>query len=108
VNAVIKKYELLATITAKMRAAAIQEEWDLFVELEEQSSMQVAELKVMDLSPIDEATRLQKVVLIKKILADDSAIRSKMEPWMAQLQRIMDSARSEDRLQKAYTAGASY
>ena len=107
-NAVIKKYELLATITAKMRAAAIQEEWDLFVELEEQSSMQVAELKVMDLSPIDEATRLQKVVLIKKILADDSAIRSKMEPWMAQLQRIMDSARSEDRLQKAYTAGASY
>ena len=107
-NAVIKKYELLAAITAKMRAAAIQDEWDLFVELEEQSSEQVAELKVMDLTPIDEATRLQKVVLIKKILADDAAIRSKMEPWMAQLQRIMESARSEYRLQKAYTAGASY
>ena len=107
-NAVIKKYELLAAITAKMRAAAIQDEWDLFVELEEQSSEQVAELKVMDLTPIDEATRLQKVVLIKKILADDAAIRSTMEPWMAQLQRIMESARSEDRLQKAYTAGASF
>ena len=107
-NAVITKYELLAAITAKMRAAAIQDEWDLFVELEEQSSEQVAELKVMDLTPIDEATRLQKVVLIKKILADDAAIRSKMEPWMAQLQRIMESARSEYRLQKAYTAGASY
>jgi flagellar protein FliT len=90
-----------------MRLAALQDEWDLLVELEEQSSAQVAELRVMDLTPIDEATRLEKVVLIKKILADDAAIRNKMEPWMAQLQRIMDSARSENLLQKAYT-GTGY
>jgi flagellar protein FliT len=107
-NVVIEKYKSLAEITAKMRVAALHDEWDLLTELEEQSSAQVAELKVMDLTPIDEVTRLQKVVLIKKILADDAAIRGKMEPWMAQLQRIMDTARSEDRLQKAYTAGASY
>ena len=107
-SAVIDKYESLAEITAKMRQAALQNEWDLLVELEEQSSAQVAELKLLDLTPIDEATRLRKVALIKKILADDAAIRSKMEPWMDQLQRIMDSARSEDRIQKAYTAGASF
>jgi flagellar protein FliT len=107
-NVVIQKYESLAEITAKMREAAIHDEWDLLSELEEQSSAQVAELKILDLAPVDESTRLRKVVLIKKILADDAAIRSKMEPWMAQLQRIMDSARSEDRVQKAYTAGASY
>lgn len=105
---VIKKYEYLAEITAKMRDAAVHDEWDLLAELEEQSSAQVAELKIMDLTPIDEAARLRKVVLIKKILADDAAIRNKMEPWMEQLNRIMDSARSEDRLQKAYTSGASY
>jgi len=107
-SAVIEKYEMLAEITAKMREAAVQNEWDLLVELEEQSTFQVAELKKLDLAPIDEATRLRKVALIRKILADDAVIRSKMEPWMAQLQRIMDSARSEDRLQKAYTTGASY
>jgi flagellar protein FliT len=105
---VIEKYESLAEITAKMREAAVQSEWDLLVELEEQSSTRVAELKAIDLSPIDEATRLRKVALIKRILADDAAIRSKMEPWMDQLQRIMGAARSEDRLQKTYTTGASY
>ncbi len=105
---VIDKYESLAKITAKMREAAVQDDWDLLVELEEQSSAQVAELKAIDLSPIDEVTRLHKVALIKKILADDAEIRRKMEPWMDQLQRIMDAARSEDRLQRTYTTGASY
>jgi flagellar protein FliT len=107
-GAVIDKYESLVEITAKMRDAAFHDEWDLLVELEEQSSAKVAELKLLDLTPVDEETRLRKVILIKKILADDAAIRSKMEPWMDHLQRIIDSARSEDRVQKAYTAGASY
>lgn len=107
-SVVIEKYESLAEITAKMNEAATQGEWDLLIELEEQSSARVAELKSLDLTPIDEATRLRKVALIKRILADDAAIRGKMEPWMAQLQRIMDAARSEDRLQKAYTSGASF
>jgi flagellar protein FliT len=105
---VIEKYESLAKITAKMREAAVLSEWDLLVELEEQSSAQVAELKTIDLRPIDETTRLRKVALIKRILADDAVIRGKMEPWMDQLQRIMDAARSEERLQKTYTTGASY
>ena len=107
-NPVIEKYESLAGITGKMREAAAQGEWDLLAELEEQSRARVAEMKKLDLSPIDEATRLRKVSLIKKILADDAAIRSQTEPWMAQLQRIMDNARSESRVQKAYSAGASY
>lgn len=101
-NAVIEKYESLAEITGKMRDAAAQGEWDLLVELEEQSREQVAAMKLLDMAPIDEATRLRKVALIKKILADDAAIRSQAEPWMAQLQRIMNNARSENRVQKAY------
>jgi hypothetical protein len=38
------------------------------------------------------------------MLADDKAIRSYTEPWMRQLERIMQSARSEQRLQNAYLA----
>ena len=102
-NPVIEKYESLAGITGKMREAAAQGEWDLLVELEEQSRTEVAVLKTLDLTPSDEATRLRKVALIKKILADDAVIRSKTELWMDQLQRIMNNARSEDRLQKAYS-----
>lgn len=107
-NAVIEQYESLASITGKMREAAAQGDWDLLVELEKQSSARVEEMKILDLSPIDEATRLRKVALIKRILADDAQIRSYTEPWMAQLQRIMNSARSEARLQQAYSAGSSY
>lgn len=104
-NAVIQKYESLASITGMMREAAALGEWDRLIELEEQSRTHVAEMKLLDLAPVDEATRLRKVSLIKRILADDAAIRSQAEPWMAELQRIMSSARSEDRLQKAYSAG---
>lgn len=101
-SVVIEQYEALALITAQMREAAAQGDWDLLVELEKQSSAQVAEMKKADLLPMDEMTRLQKVALIKQILADDAVIRSQAEPWMAQLQRIMNNARSEDKLQKAY------
>ena len=38
-SVVIEKYEVLAGITAKMRDAAAQDEWDLLSELEEQSSV---------------------------------------------------------------------
>ncbi len=102
-NAVIEKYEILSSITGKMRDAAAQGEWDLLIELEEQSKRLVAEMKTMDLTPVDEATRLRKVALIRKILADDAAIRSKTELWMEELQRIMNNARSETKLQKAYS-----
>lgn len=101
-NPVIEQYESLAGITAQMREAAAAGDWDLLSELELQSSARVADLQKMDLSPLDEATRLRKVALIRQILADDAAIRSKAEPWMAQLQRIMNNARSENKLQKAY------
>lgn len=101
-NAVIEKYQSLATLTSKMRAAAALGEWDELVELEEQSRVLVVEMKALDLAPIDESTRLSKVALIKKILSDDAAIRSQAEPWMAHLQRIMSNARSENRLLKAY------
>lgn len=103
-NAVIEKYQSLAALTSKMRDAAARGEWDELAELEEQSRETVAEMKRLDLTPLDENTRLSKVALIKKILADDAAIRSQTEPWMAQLQRIMSNARSENRLLKAYSA----
>lgn len=101
-NSVIEHYQFLSGITEKMREAAALGEWDLLVELEQQCSQHVAIMKRQDNTPADEATRQQKAALIKKILADDAAIRSKTEPWMAQLQRIMQSTRSEQRLQQAY------
>ena len=103
-NSVIHNYQQLSNLTSQMRAAAAQGEWDQLVELEQQCSRHVESMKQQDLAPIDESIRLQKVVLIHKILADDAAIRDQTAPWMAQLQRIMQSSRSEQRVKQAYSS----
>lgn len=99
-------YEYLSGITGQMREAAQQGEWDHLVELEQKCSQRV---QVMKSAPApgtsDEETRKLKVALIKKILADDAEIRNRTEVWMEQLQRIMQSARSERRLHQAYATG---
>jgi flagellar protein FliT len=107
VNPVIENYEYLSSITSQMRVAALQGQWDNLVELEKQCSQRVATMKALDAStPLDETTRLRKVALIRKILADDAEIRNQTEPWMAQMQLIMQSARQEHRLLDAYSSGA--
>lgn len=101
-SSVIEHYQFLSEIMEKMREAAALGEWDHLVELEKECSQHVAIMKQQDQAPADEATRQQKATLIRKILADDAAIRSKTETWMTQLQHIMQSTRTEQRLQRAY------
>lgn len=102
-NSVIENYQHLSSITTQMRSAAMQGDWDQLVELEQQCSRHVESMKQLDLSPIDESIRLQKVALITKILADDAAIRDQTLPWMAKLQNLIQSSRSEQRLHQAYS-----
>lgn len=103
-NPVIEHYEFLSSITGQMRTAATQGEWDHLVELEKQCSQRVEAMKAQDAAaPVDESTRLRKVALIRKILADDAEIRNHTEQWMAQLQRIMRSTGQERRLREAYS-----
>lgn len=105
-GSVLDNYEYLSGITGQMRDAANQGEWDHLVELEQQCSQRVQLMKAQQPAPSsDEETRKRKVALIKKILADDAEIRNRTEVWMEQLQRIMQSARSERRLQQAYSTG---
>lgn len=101
-SSVIENYQHLSEITGQMRTAATRGEWDQLVELEQKCSQHVESMKELDLAPVTESIRLQKVALIHQILADDAAIRDKTLPWMAQLQRIMQSARSEQRIKQAY------
>lgn len=103
-NPVIENYESLSSIMGQMREAATQGEWDHLVELEGQCSQRVEAMKTQDATtPLDENTRLRKAALIRKILADDKEIRNHAEPWMAQLQHLMQSAEHERRLHQAYS-----
>ncbi|MFZ1546868.1 MAG: flagellar protein FliT [Candidatus Nitrotoga sp.] len=104
-NPAIENYEFLSSITTQMRVAATHGHWDQLVELEKKCSRHVELMKTQDLgiSP-DENTRLRKVQLIRQILADDAEIRNQTEPWVAQLQRIMNSTGQEIRLQQSYSS----
>jgi flagellar protein FliT len=101
---IIEDYQRLSSITEQMRNAAAAGEWDDLIELEKRCSQEVEKIKPRDCTPTDEASRKQKADLIRKMLADDKAIRSYTEPWMRQLERIMQSARSEQRVQHSYLA----
>ena len=103
-NNVIEAYQSLSALTGQMRAAAASGEWDELIALEQECARRVAQLKPHDGVPADESARREKAALIRKMLADDKAIREQTEPWMRQLQQIMQSARSEQRLQNAYLA----
>jgi len=100
---VIENYEQLSTIMGEMRAASAQEDWDRLVALEKQCGQHVAAMKAADEAAVlDEDLRLKKVALIRKILADDAEIRNKVDPWLVQIQRLLQSVRQERRLQQAY------
>lgn len=101
-NAVVENYRYLSLITSQMREAATLGEWDHLVELEQQCSLHVENMKQLDQQPLDEETRKLKVELIHRILADDAAIREQTMPWMAKLQRMIQSSRSEQRLMQTY------
>jgi flagellar protein FliT len=106
-NPVIENYESLSSITAQMREAAAQGEWDRLIELENECRRRVETMKASDtaMPELNETSRKRKVELIRQILADDAAIRGYTEPWMAQLQRIMHNARVEQRVRQAYSGG---
>jgi flagellar protein FliT len=101
---VIEDYQSLSSITGKMREAAAQGEWDKLISLEQECQRKVEELKPRDVVPSNPDERKLKIALIKKMLADDADIRSRTESWMEQLQRIMQSTHSEQKLQQTYLA----
>jgi flagellar protein FliT len=98
----LEDYQRLSGITGQMREAAVGGEWERLISLEQECHRKVEEIKPRDVIPVSPEERAQKLALLKKILADDADIRSRTEGWMEQLQRIMQSPRSELRLRQTY------
>ncbi len=102
-NNVIDHYESLASLTRQMREAVDQGEWDKLVDLEQQCSRHVANIKLADEAvSLNDVSRLSEIQLIRKILEDDTYIRDSTENWMAQMKIVMQSQRQEQRLNQSY------
>jgi flagellar protein FliT len=100
---VISLYETVAVITDQMLVAARNSDWDRLVELESRCARHVETLRLGE-PPValTGESRVRKVKIIQKILADDREIRNLTEPWMAQLSRLINSTGTERKLSQAY------
>jgi flagellar protein FliT len=96
-------YDTLARTTGCMLNAAQSGDWDRLVSLEKDCAALIAELAILeDDDPLPRDVRPRKAALIRKVLADDRAIREITEPWMKRLEAQLMSNRREQHLLRTY------
>lgn len=84
------RYEAIAAVSGRMLRAARGSHWDDLVGLEEEYRLLVAELKFADVGVrLSAVERARKYDLIRRILADDAAIRDLACPGMARLSVLL-------------------
>jgi len=96
-------YDRLSRTTGCMVNAAQQGDWERLVHLEKNCASLVAVLSALETeAALPRGLRARKHALVRKVLADDAAIRSITEPWVQQLGSMLDANRREQRLLKTY------
>lgn len=102
---IIATYENMLTVSGQMLEAAKSSDWDRLVDLEKHCRALAERLSAGGASPrLTGQLRQRKVEIIRRMLADDAEIRNLTQPWMAQLQQFLGSARQERKLCQAYAA----
>ncbi len=105
---VVALYEEVARITGNMLSAAHQQDWEQLVALEAGCANCIESLKGCTVPVmLSEEARLQKVSLIKTILANDREIRKLTDPWMQHVAHLLESAHAQCRVNKRYGLDAS-
>lgn len=102
----LQNYESLATLMNLMSEAASHGQWNRLVDLEQQCRRRMDVIRQVDQQSgsISEEARKRKAALIRRILADDAAIRRHTEPWLEQLQGFLLHARRNQQLKRAYAS----
>jgi flagellar protein FliT len=92
--ALIRCYEAIADTSRLMLAAAHADDWDEVVRLEGRCGEQIAHLKkVARTQPLGTPEQRRRIELLRAILANDADIRKRAEPWLQQLERMLEPAR---------------
>jgi flagellar protein FliT len=98
VPALIQCYEAIADTSRLMLAAAHSDDWDEVVRLEDRCGEQIAHLKkVARTRPLGTSEQRRRIELLRAILANDAEMRRRSEPWLQQLERMLEPARGARR-----------
>ena len=99
----LNTYDRLSRTTGHMLDAAQCGDWDRLVGLEKDCASLIDCLSALETEdPLPDGLRSRKAALIRKVLADDAAIRNITEPCMQRLESMLGSNRCEQRLLKTY------
>jgi flagellar protein FliT len=100
---ILQDYESISRLTGKMLQAAREGEWERLTTLERECRTIVDGLRSLPAEGHDgPAFAQRKLEILRKILADDAAIRNLTEPWMAQLASVLDGASNARKVRAAY------
>ena len=89
---IIAIYEAILTITGRMLKAAQSADWERLITLEHECRGLTKKLMISDENKVlSNDLRQRKQEIIQQILADDAEIRTLTQPWMAQLQNILNN-----------------
>jgi flagellar protein FliT len=89
---IIAIYEAILTITGRMLKAAQSADWEGLITLEHECRGLTKKLMISDKNKVlSNDLRQRKQEIIQQILADDAEIRTLTQPWMAQLQNILNN-----------------
>jgi len=103
VEQLFQRYEAIAAVVGDMLSAARADQWNTLIQLQEQYTALVDSLRPVDATfDLDEAQRTRKHELIRRILADDAAIRDLITPRLARLSALLSSSRQSRALQEMY------
>ncbi|HEY1058342.1 MAG TPA: flagellar protein FliT [Limnobacter sp.] len=103
--AVMRLYAAIANQSQAMLNAAKEGDWDGLCAAEEHCSRLIHELqtiKEIKAVELDDRERTEHIGYLKKILADDAAIRNITEPRLRQLEEFLRAASNSQRLSNSY------
>ncbi|AIO34058.1 flagellar protein FliT [Burkholderia pseudomultivorans] len=99
------RYEALAAVSGRMLRAARGADWSALPGLQDEYLRLVDGLKAAEPSvALDESELGRKLDLIRRILADDAAIRDLASPEVARLSALFEARRSTHVLTDLYRA----
>lgn len=100
----IDLYEQIATLSARMAAAAQDNDWDGLAQLEQHVAALRDTLQATEENNLTSLDVERKRALIQRILADDAEVRRHTEPWMEQVRRFLGAGSTQRRVESAYGA----
>jgi len=86
----IERYREVAQLSRQMLVAAHREDWVEVARLEARCRVLIGDLKrAAMIEPLGAYEQQQRIQLLRVILQDDAQIRTRAEPWLLELERLL-------------------